>query len=263
MRSICLLALSLFTAYNGEAQTLFTYGPYKVSKAEFMRAYNKNRVATEDESRVLKDYLDLYTNFKLKVQAARDLRLDTLQQIKSDVANFRKQVQENYMNDEATTDALFKEALQRSEKDIHVLYFSVPLQDAPNAEEAIRFIHHALKSGRTDYDGLVREVSKGSPSRYQDIGFLNVFTVPENFERIIYSLKPGEVSEPYKTESAWHIFKSAGERPNSGKWKLSQILFALPEDATPAQVTAAKHKADSVARRQTSDGAGLVAGNPS
>ncbi|RYG49374.1 MAG: hypothetical protein EOO01_12530, partial [Chitinophagaceae bacterium] len=246
MRSICLLALGLFIGYNGKAQTLFTYGPHKVSKTEFLRAYNKNRVAAEDENRLIKDYLDLFTKFKLKVQAAKDLRLDTLQQIKNDVANFRRQVQENYMNDEATTEALFNEALQRSAKDIHVLYFSVAVKDAPGAEAAARVIHKGLKGGRTDYEALINEASSGSRASYQDIGFINVFAVPENFEKIIYSLKPGEVSEPYKTESAWHVFKSAGERKNPGKWKMSQILFALPQDATPEQRVAAKRKADSV-----------------
>lgn len=246
MRSIFLLAVFSLAMYNGDAQTLFTFGNHRVSKDEFLRAYNKNRVDSENDSRVLKDYLDLYINFKLKVQAARDLHLDTLQQIKTDVASFRKQVQENYMNDETATNTLFKEALLRSANDVHVLYFSVPLQDAPGAEEAIRFIHNALKSGRTDYEAIAREASTGSTAQFRDIGFINIFTVPENFEKIIYALKPGEVSEPYKTQSAWHIFKSAGQRPNPGKWKLSQILFALPEDATPAQVAAAKHKADSV-----------------
>ncbi len=246
MRSICLLALGFFACTNAEAQTLFTYGAHKVSKDEFLRAYNKNRAEAEDEKKVLKEYLDLYTNFKLKVQAARDLRLDTLQQIKNDVASFRKQVQENYLNDEATTESLFNEALQRSVKDIHVLYFSVPLHDAPDAEKAARSIYEALKAARTDYQEIVKSAASGNRARYEDIGFINVFTVPRNLEEIIYRLKPGEVSEPYKTESAWHIFKSAGERPNPGKWKVSQIMFALPEDATTVQKEAAIARADSV-----------------
>ena len=246
MRSIYLIAFGLLAGQCGFAQTLFTYGPHKVTKEEFLRAYNKNKVASEDETRVMKDYLDLYASFKLKVQAAKELHFDTLQQIRNDVKSFRSQVQENYLNDETTTNILLQEALTRSATDIHVLYFSVPVENAPNAERAIRFIHSALTSGRTDYAALATNASSLSPSRYQDVGFINVFSIPYNFEQIVYGLKPGQVSEPYKTASAWHIFKSAGERPNPGKWKVSQILFALPPDASPEQVQFTRRRADSV-----------------
>lgn len=246
MRSIYLIALGLLAGQFGSAQTLFTYGAHKASKAEFLRAYNKNKSASEEESRGMKEYLDLYINFKLKVQAAKDLRMDTLQQIRNDVRSFRQQVQDNYLNDEEATNLLLQEAVKRSATDKHVLYFSVPLEGAVDAEKAIKLIHSGLAGGRSDYQTLAKEVSSVSPSRYQDIGFINVFTVPYNFENIIYSLKKGQVSEPYKTASAWHLFKLVGERPNPGKWKVAQILIALPPDATPDREKAASEKAGSV-----------------
>jgi peptidyl-prolyl cis-trans isomerase SurA len=62
------------------AQTLFTYGPDAVGKDEFLRAFNKNKNPDEekDRSTALKEYLELYIRFKLKVKAATALRLDTL-----------------------------------------------------------------------------------------------------------------------------------------------------------------------------------------
>lgn len=57
------------------SQTLFTYGNNAVSKEEFLRAYNKNKTAVENKEQALREYLDLYAKFKLKVRAALDQRL--------------------------------------------------------------------------------------------------------------------------------------------------------------------------------------------
>jgi len=109
------------------SQTVFTYGPHAVSKDEFLRAYNKNNSPVTDKESSLREYLDLYSNFKLKVKAAEELRLDTLPQIQYDITNFRQQVEENYMSDEKGTNKLLDEAFIRSQKDLHVLHFSIPV----------------------------------------------------------------------------------------------------------------------------------------
>ena len=58
------------------AQTVFTYGPYKVDQKEFLWAYEKNNPAGPathpgpKRDSALRSYLDLYIGYKLKVQAA-------------------------------------------------------------------------------------------------------------------------------------------------------------------------------------------------
>jgi peptidyl-prolyl cis-trans isomerase SurA len=71
----------------------------------------------------LREYLDLYTKFKLKVKAAQDIHLDTLPQLKYDIQSFRGQVEDSYMNDEVGMNALVDEAFTRSQKDLHVPSF--------------------------------------------------------------------------------------------------------------------------------------------
>ena len=55
------------------AQNLFTYGKHAVTKEEFVRAFNKNPVVDKSRGKALREYLNLYINFKLKVQAAYDV----------------------------------------------------------------------------------------------------------------------------------------------------------------------------------------------
>ena len=160
------LLLTIFLSNNLFAQTLFTYGENVVAKDEFLRAYNKNKTPVTDKATSLKEYLDLYSKFKLKVQAAKEMKLDTLQQLQYDVQNFRSQVEEGYMNDEKGVEALLDEALLRGRKDIHLLHFYVPINgkmlpaDTIKAHKAIKELYEELKEGKTDYDELVIEITE-------------------------------------------------------------------------------------------------------
>ena len=98
MKKLLLSVAFFFFLSITYCQTLFTYGSHPVSKNEFLRAYNKNKTATTDKEQAMKDYLDLYIKFKLKVQGAKDMHLDTLPSMQSDLQNFRTQIENNYLD---------------------------------------------------------------------------------------------------------------------------------------------------------------------
>lgn len=92
--AICIGCLG---AMHIHAQSLFTYGTNQVSKEEFMRAFNKNMDNAANKEAALKEYLELYSKFKLKVSAAREMKLDTLGQLKYDMMNFRTRLENDFM----------------------------------------------------------------------------------------------------------------------------------------------------------------------
>src|SRR5450631_3113577 len=129
MKKLFLCPAFSFFFLISNCQTLFTYGNHMVNKDEFLRAYNKNKTASTDKEQAMKDYLDLYTKFKLKVQAAKDMHLDTLPLLQSDLQNFRTQIENNYLQDDKEVEVLVNEAFNRSRKDIHAQHFYVSLND--------------------------------------------------------------------------------------------------------------------------------------
>ncbi|MEP7141885.1 MAG: peptidylprolyl isomerase [Ferruginibacter sp.] len=244
---VCLMATQLFS------QTLFTYGPYSVSKDEFVRAYNKNKAPVTDKAQSLKEYLVLYSKFKLKVRAAQELQLDTLQQMKYDLQNFRSQVAEGYMNDEKGLNALIAEAIERGRKDIHVLHFFVDINskmsaaDTLKAYKAMNELADKLKEGKTGYSEITDEISKKYTAvKGQDLGYITALSVPYDIENLVYNLKPGGLSKLYRTRSALHLFKNTGERKSAGKWKIAQILLSIPPDVSQDEIKAIEAKADSI-----------------
>lgn len=252
MKKFFVVIASFFFLSATYCQTLFTYGKNLVSKDEFLRAYNKNKTATTDKDQAIKDYLDLYIKFKLKVQAAKDMRLDTLPSLTTDMQNFRTQIQDNYLQDNKEVDALVNEAFNRSQKDIHVQHFYVAINDKMSPADTLKLFkaineaYDELKNGGKNYDEIVSEVrEKIALLQGNDMGWITVFTLPYEYENIVYGLKPGQVSRPYRSKKGWHIFKNEEERPAFGKITAAQILFAVPAGDIQMR-DRAKQLADSV-----------------
>jgi len=91
---LCLILtqLSLF-GQKADDRVLFTISGKPIKVSEFMYIYSKNNGAKADFTKAsVEENLRLYKNFKLKVQYARDLKLDTIPSTKTELAGYRKQL---------------------------------------------------------------------------------------------------------------------------------------------------------------------------
>ena len=88
----CLVSSTFLT--SAIAQTLFTFGNNAVSKEEFLRVYQKNSMNKKADfsEKALREYMELYSLFKMKVKEAQLQQLDTLSSIEHELNNYRKQL---------------------------------------------------------------------------------------------------------------------------------------------------------------------------
>ena len=227
---ICLLTIP------ASSQTLFTYGKYKTDASEFLRAFNKNnQQPAANRGTAIREYLDLYINSRLKIRQAYDKGYDTLPQIKAEVDNLRSQIVENYMSDPKANERLAKEAFQRSLKDIHVAHIFIAEDantDTATARRKLSEVEKRLAKGE-DFQAIAQEYSNDPSVRENkgDLNYITVFTLPYEFESIIYNTPVGKYSKPYHSRAGYHIFKNLGERKALGKVKIQQILIAIPPNA--------------------------------
>jgi len=249
MKKIILLSANLLIGVSLFSQTLINYGKHSIGKVEFLKAFNKNKPTSEgNKEKAIKEYVDLYANFKMKVMEAMELRLDTAEQFKADVDNFRKQIVENYLSDEKTFNMLTDEAYTRSLSDLHVVRYSVTMDETASPEDSMAK-YNAIKAISEQLKKMPNSRINNSESplvEYSDMGFLTVFSLPYVYENIVYGLKPGETSAPYRSKKAWHVFSVVEKRKSVGKWKIAQILFSTPENADESIMGVLKQKADSV-----------------
>ena len=244
--------LLVHLTFSSPAQTLFSYGNHPVSKEEFVKAFLKNNNQKEFSEKDYRDYLNLYIRFKLRVQAAYDQQLDTLSTQKGELSDFRNQVIDEFVNDQSSLDKLVKEAFERSQKDIHVAHIVMPLVTygtyaTGSFERIANDVYNRLQMG-ADFKNLAAAYSQDTSAKINggDIGWITAFTLPYEFENIVYNTPPGKVSYPYRSKLGYHIFKNLGERKAVGKIKAAQILFSFFPDTTEAIKKQTQHKADSV-----------------
>lgn len=246
-----LITLACIAALKaGYSQTLFTYGPHKAAKADFLRAFNKNYQAQPGVSRAkaMEDYLQLYIASRQKVEEAIDRGYDTLPQLKQEMAMLREQILEKYINDPAATDKIVNEAFERSLKDIHAAHIFIAwveksgVPDTAATRQKLNAVLGRLTKGE-DFLQVAQQLSDDPSARQNkgDLNYITVFSLPYEFENLIYTTVPGRYSKPYASRAGYHIFKNISERKAAGKIKTKQVLLAIPPgaDAATRQQTAA------------------------
>lgn len=246
MRNI-LLTLFMVASFSSQSQTLFTYGTNNVDKKEFWRAFSKNNNGATDEKSI-REYLDLFIRFKLKVQAAKDARLDTLPAIKNDIAGFRAQIIEQYIRNQSAGKDMITEAIERSKTEIEVAHIFIAYDtDSTKAKTQIDKAYLQLQTG-ADFKKLAGELSTNAYVISTDgyIGYVSVFSLPYEMENVLYNLPVGSFSKPVAGANGYHIFKVISKRNSLGNLKAAQILIATPANASAEETAAAKAKAEMI-----------------
>ena len=124
MRIIVSLATILLSSLMAFAQqddpVIMTIDGNPIHRSEFEYSYNKNNTDGVIDKKSIRDYVDLFINYKLKVQAALDAKLDTLSSFKQEFMTYRdQQVRPTMITDadvEAEAQKIYKETRDRIEK---------------------------------------------------------------------------------------------------------------------------------------------------
>ena len=237
----CLLTLTVASfAQKKEDKVLFTVAGKPVTVGEFLYIYTKNNGTKADFSKAsLEENLNLYKNFKLKVQYARDMKMDTVPATKTELAGYRKQLADSYLMDKEVSDRLVKEAYERSKKDLHLSHIlknvsekATPADTLKAYNEIMAIRDKALKG--SNFAQLARENSddKSVKDNGGDLGFFTALFPSGyyNIENAVYVLKPGGVTMPIRSSLGYHIFRVDEVRDARGEIEVSHILIRKPKD---------------------------------
>lgn len=257
MRKLVLALLTSTLLINtGWSQTLFHYGDNIVTKEEFLRNYEKNIQNKKPDlsEHALRDYLDLYALFKMKVKEADVLKLDTLESIQRELDSYRKQLAKSYLTDEKVTNALVKEAYDRMKQDrkvAHILILASPNMSATDTmiiHNRMDSIYNALTKKKADFGTLAAMYSqdRGTKDNGGLIGYMTSLQTLYPFENAVYNTEVGKVSKPFRTAIGFHIVKVLDARPSRGEVEVAQILVATPKSKGEDGVKEAQLKVASI-----------------
>jgi len=251
---LALFALHLQAWSQSEDPILFTVEDDPVHVSEFEYIYTKTNGDNADFSKAsLQEYLDLYIKFKLKVQRAKDMKLDTIPSLQQELEGYRRQLSDSYLIDREVTDKLIQEAYERIQQDVeisHILITASPNaapSDTLTAYRKISAIKKRLEEG-ADFADLAESASedRSTKERGGKVGYITAL-LPNGFyplEMAAYTVPEGEISDIIRTNAGYHIVKVHNRRPARGEMEVAHILIRKVEDGSNA--VAAKAKIDSL-----------------
>ena len=223
MRLKTLFALLLVgtAAFAQNDPIVMTVNGVPVTRSEFEYSYNKNNSEGVIDKKTVDEYVELFVNYKLKVAAALDARLDTMASFKSEFAQYRdQQVRPTLINDddlEREAHAIYDrtqhmvDSLGGLFKASHIL-IRVDQKASAGEKEAAReradSVYNAIRQGAS-FEDLARRLSddKGSGSNGGALSWIQPQQTVKEFEDAARALNKGEVSRPVQSIYGYHIIR--------------------------------------------------------
>ena len=190
-----------------------------VSRSEFEYSFNKNNSEGVIDKKSVDEYVDLFVNYKLKVEAAKEARLDTLKSFLNEFAGYRDQQIRPAMITDADIAAearrIYEETRSRIDgnggmtKPAHILVMVKQKADEAQqkaAKERIDSIYNALQNG-ADFAELAKKCSddKGTAANGGELQWIAKGMTLKEFEDAAWALEKGQMSKPVLSPAGWHI----------------------------------------------------------
>lgn len=190
-----------------------------VARSEFEYSYNKNNTEGVIDRKSVDEYVPLFVNYKLKVQAAYDARMDTISSLRKEFEGYRdQQLMPLIINDddvEREAQKIYRETATRINAGGGLFHVSHILllcnqKDAKEKIEKQRLradsIYNAISRG-ADFADMARRFSddKQSARNGGELPLLTKGQTVKEFEDAMMALQPGQYSKPVESPFGFHI----------------------------------------------------------
>jgi peptidyl-prolyl cis-trans isomerase SurA len=260
-RLIGLTLLGLTIAGNVVAQdpVVMTVNNEKITKSEFEEIFWKNKKENVTNKEELDEYIELFTNFRLKVEAAEAAGLDTTQKFKTEFNGYKIQLQKPYLVDTSVTDELMKEAYHRTVNELKASHILISVaqdakpEDTLAAYNKIMDVRDEIISGKIAFDLAAKKYSQDPSAKTNsgDLGYFSAFRMVYPFEDAAYKTEMGEVSMPFRTRFGYHIVKPTDTRKSRGRVKVAHIMVLTKKNASEQDLENAEQKINEIYEKLT------------
>ncbi len=218
-----------------QSPTLLKIDDQIVSADEFEYLYQKNNSTGEDSlwnRDKIQEYLDLYINFKLKVQEAKELGMDTSQAFQKEFEIYKNQLAEPYLTPKNVSEKLVKEAYSRLNESVRASHILIMVEQYANPEDTltaykkIQDIRKKAVNG-DDFAELAKTYSDDPSGKINggDLYYFSSLQMVYPFETAAYNTEEGKISEIVRTRFGYHILKVTDKKPSLGKVQVAHIMI--------------------------------------
>lgn len=245
--SMTMMMAALFcgtlTAQNADP-VLMTVGKETVTKSDFIKAYQKNSMLSEATEADLRDYLRLYSDYRMKVQEAKALQLDTAKAFQKEWEAYKSQYAQQYLVDTEVSDQILEEAMERARYHVRASHILIRFPQNPTPKDTLAAYHKIMKIrdeilGGLDFneaairysedesaqDGVNPQNGRFKYGNHGELGYFSVMEMVYPFECAAYNTPVGQVSMPVRTQFGYHLVYVQDKIPAIAKIYLSQIFL--------------------------------------
>ncbi len=241
--------LSIYTSAQENNPIVLEINNKPITKSEFLKVYLKNNPNPKFDKVAIDEYLNLYKKFKFKVLEAQHLGYDTLPNLKTELAGYRKTLSLPYLTDKIENEKLITECYERLKKEIRASHILIKIDenaqpaDTLEAYNRITQLKKKIEKG-ADFGAIAREYSDDPSAQYNngDLGYFTAFQMVFQFENAAFNTKIGEISNPIRTKFGFHIIKATDSRSAKGTMKAAHIMISANEKSTDEEKLNAENK---------------------
>jgi len=253
---ISLFTIGLFA--QTEDPVLMKINNRPIKKSEFEYLYKKNNSSTQQS---FDEYMDLFINYKLKVEEAIAQGLDTTSSFVSEYNGYKKQIVQPYLSDSVSLNIIAKKVYDRLGENIDVSHVFVRMpqkktllpSDTVEAYNKIISIREKLtdKKGKKSFEEIALEFSEdpsvSQTDRPGNLGWATAMMFFPQFEDVMYTTAKGDISMPVRIPFGYNVLKVNERRADPGRAKISHILFRYPsKEVTPEIKDSVRKSAENV-----------------
>lgn len=214
-----------------------------VPRSEFEYNFNKNNTDGVVDKKSVTEYAELFVNYKLKVEAALDDKLDTLSSFQKEFRSYRDQqirpmlVPQSVVEDEcrAYYDNMVKQLDGHDLVQPAHIFLRVSQTATKEEQEAAKVkidsLYKELQGG-ADFAELAKKHSQDVQTGIRGglLPWIGPNQTLKEFEDVAYSLEVGKFSEPFLSTVGYHIILLKGRKPLESYEELHDNIFRYLEN---------------------------------
>ncbi len=241
-----ILVLSfVFIHFFGNAQlpedsVVMTIAGKQIPLDEFEFIAKKNNEVDFSSEKSLKEYVELFKNFKLKVAEAESLSLDKTKQFQNELENYKAILNYSYLHDAKAEEDAAKIIYDRAQEYIEISQIVFPIEGQHFSKDTVAAYQSALEVyeriiAGEDFDtvgnDLANDPELSARVVYQHIPYFEVLHMPKVFEEKVYTMSPGEICPPLRSVQGFHLIKVKSRKPHPGLYLIANIRIGFDNDS--------------------------------
>lgn len=218
-------------------------GKNPVKLGEYEKFFSRNSggwdVAKSSKLSERERFLDLLTDYRLKLLDAYDRNLQNDPELKAELVEYRSSLAATFLIDKEITEPGIRQLYDRRQVELRASHILISLRQEASPDDTAKAYARAMeiirraKAGEP-FDSLAKNLSE-DPTAKSNLGDIYYFTsgqMTPMFENAAYAMKVGEISpSPVRTPFGYHIIKLTDRQPARGSMKVRHIMTRFPSPA--------------------------------